>query len=188
MTNVLTDLHSPLLFLNTTQKFLLSEASIEIITCTDPVTGKPIQKVVKSVVDPDTGNVYKVVNTLDQDQSGNVQVVTRQDPLTGNMIQELVNIVLDENGQPMQVPVDLPKGIHLKKFFQDSSLSTKIILQMNRKFSVKNLKQEGGKISNLLSKLLLYKTLSLGKLSNKLCKLSLILGQDRLFKFLSTIR
>lgn len=50
-----------------------------------------------------------MVNTLPQDQSGNVQVVSKEDPVTGKIIQELVNIVLDEDGQPMELPVDLPK-------------------------------------------------------------------------------
>lgn len=75
-----------------------------------------MQKVVKTLVDPDTGNTYKVVNTLPQDQSGNVQIVEKIDPVTGKTIQEVVNIVLDENGQPMEVPVELPKGINILLF------------------------------------------------------------------------
>lgn len=89
----------------------LSDCSIEIITCTDPKTGKPTQKIVKSVVDPDSGNVYKMVTEIPEDQSGNVQVVTRQDPVTGETVQEIVTVMVDpETGETVQVPADIPMG------------------------------------------------------------------------------
>ena len=92
--------------------FCVSECSVQIISCTDPASGQPTQKIVKTIKDPETGQVYKMVTPLPADQQQNVQIVCKTDPVSGKITQQIVQTVTDTTtGETTQVPVKISSGI-----------------------------------------------------------------------------
>ena len=92
--------------------FHFSDVSVEIISCIDPGSGQPTQKIVKTIKDPDTGQVYKMVTPLPTDQQQNVQIVCKTDPVSGKITQQIVQTVTDTTtGETTQVPVKISSGI-----------------------------------------------------------------------------
>lgn len=72
---------------------LLGLSSTQIITVPDPNTGQPIQQIVKTQIDPTTGETKQVLLPLNQSETdGNsLQIVTVQDPVTGQLQQQVVD-------------------------------------------------------------------------------------------------
>ena len=91
--------------------FCVSECSVEIISCIDPASGLPTQKIVKTIKDPETGQVYKMVTPLPADQQNNVQIVCKTDPVTGKVTQQVVQTITNtETGETTQLPVETSTG------------------------------------------------------------------------------
>jgi len=90
-------------------------AATQVITVTDPATGKPVQQVVQTVVDPKTGKTTQVPVPMAGGAGGigggATQVITVTDPATGKPVQQLVQTVVDpKTGKSMQVPVPMAGG------------------------------------------------------------------------------
>ena len=104
--------------------FHFSDVSVEIISCIDPGSGQPTQKIVKTIKDPETGQVYKMVTPLPPDQQNNVQIVCKTDPVTGKVTQQVVQTVTDTTtGETIQQPLKTSSGTYLQsRFFENLKL------------------------------------------------------------------
>merc|ERR1712083_960547 len=95
-------------------------AATQVITVTDPATGKPVQQVVQTVIDPKTGKATQVPVPMagGAGMGGGVpggamptQMAMVPDPVTGKLTQQMVQTVVDpKTGKSMQVPVSSMAG------------------------------------------------------------------------------
>ena len=107
---------SPYIYIACVFHFCVSECSVEIISCIDPASGLPTQKIVKTIKDPETGQVYKMVTPLPADQQNNVQIVCKTDPVTGKVTQQVVQTITNtETGETTQLPVETSTGTFTAK-------------------------------------------------------------------------
>ena len=65
----------------------ITGGSPQIVTVTDPKTGKPVQQIIQTKIDPKTGKPVQVVSKV----PANAQVVTVTDPDTGQPVQMMVD-------------------------------------------------------------------------------------------------
>ena len=65
----------------------ITGGSTQIVTVTDPKTGKPVQQIIQTKIDPKTGKPVQVVSKA----PANAQIVTVTDPDTGQPVQMMVD-------------------------------------------------------------------------------------------------
>lgn len=106
----------------------------------DPVTGKPVQQVVQTIVDPKTGKTMQVpaMQTVIDPKTGKAkqvpastpQVVMMKDPATGKMVQQLVQTVVDpKTGKTMQVPLQQNGGAGAQQIITTTDPKTGLPVQ-----------------------------------------------------------
>merc|ERR1719219_3286174 len=94
----------------------------------DPVTGKPTQQMVQTVVDPKTGKSMQVpVSSMAGYGGQGQQIISVTDPATGKQVQQIVQTIIDpqtgkptqvtmpltQNGVPMQMGAGMPMQMHM---------------------------------------------------------------------------